>query len=707
MKKAILLIRVLKIGRDFLALTYGYFNSVNGDRKYDAETMSKYFSGIISRGVLQNYGNSFQVFKNSGMIINVSTGKAYFSNGQWVENDAIISLNLDAASVSLPRIDRIVLRKNTAEEGRNVSLVIKKGIPSSSPVVPSLENTDYVEEMSLCQIYVGANVSEIVQANITDERSNSALCGFTHQLFDQVDTTEIFAQYDDAFNTWFNDVKENFRSATLVRQYTSNYTTQTANETIIPINIPQFNINLDILNVYINGLKLVETVDYTKTMTQITLILPVYTGTQIEFEVFKSVNTEGAETIVEELAENVRVVNSHIANKNNPHEVTVAQIGAVPTSRTVNSMSLSSDITLSAADVGAAASSHDHSASDITSGTLPIARGGTGASSIIDVHSSLSLNQVVNYETFIVTGDGNETKTHTFDFEPDCVFVFRPSQGFMKYTSDGAINYVNFGMAIKIGSRYYNSLGVNLNGNNLTLTQYSVGSSGYLVNLNASGEKYMIVAFKPHIKELTPNHLVGDGQASKIYPSKVDPRFVLIGKKDQGQIKYDSNMVYNIINCGAAIQAGSEAVSTLGTTFDGNALTLEQYSTKSNGYYVNLNTNSGGYIYCDFDPHVIGNYETFLLSGDGNSTKTHTLSFAPKFVFICKLDQAIAKYDGNMIYNIVNGGMAAKIGSTNYGTLGVALSGNNLTLTQYTTKSNGYYVNLNSNGGQYMCIAFK
>ena len=450
-------------------------------------------------------------------------------------------------------------------------------------------------------------------------------------------------------------------------------------------------------------------------------------------------------------------IDGHLADKNNPHEVTTTQIGAVPstrtvnskalssditldysdvgavpstrtvnskalssditlnysdvgavpTTRTINSKSLSSDISLSASDVGAAASSHDHSASDITSGTLPIARGGTGASSIIDVHSSLSLNQVVNYETFIVTGDGNETKTHTFDFEPDCVFVFRPSQGFMKYTSDGAINYVNFGMAIKIGSSYYNSLGVNLNGNNLTLTQYSVESNGYLVNLNASGEKYMIVAFKPHIKELTPSHLVGDGQASKIYPSKVDPRFVLIGKKDQGQIKYDGNMVYNIINCGAAIQAGSEAVSTLGITFDGNALTLEQYSTKSNGYIVNLNSNSGGYIYCDFDPHVIGNYETFLLSGDGNSTKTHTLSFAPKFVFICKLDQAIAKYDGNMIYNIVNGGMAAKIGSTNYGTLGVALRGNNLTLTQYTTKSNGYYVNLNSNGEQYMCIAFK
>lgn len=96
-----------------------------------------------------------------------------------------------------------------------------------------------------------------------------------------------------------------------------------------------------------------------------------------------------------------------------------------------------------------------------------------------------------------------------------------------------------------------------------------------------------------------------------------------------------------------------------------------------------------------------------ILAGDGNETKTHTLSFEPKFVFICKLDQAFSKYDGNMVYNIVNHGVAIKANSTTYCTLGVALSGRNLTLTQYSTKSNGYYVNLNSNGGQYIYIAFK
>ena len=93
----------------------------------------------------------------------------------------------------------------------------------------------------------------------------------------------------------------------------------------------------------------------------------------------------------------------HINTKTNPHGVTKAQVGLgnvdntsdankpvstatqtalngkVPTTRTVNGKALSEDITLSAVDIGAAESTHNHSASNITAGTLPIARGGTSA----------------------------------------------------------------------------------------------------------------------------------------------------------------------------------------------------------------------------------------------------------------------------------------------------------------------------------------
>lgn len=65
--------------------------------------------------------------------------------------------------------------------------------------------------------------------------------------------------------------------------------------------------------------------------------------------------------------------------------LSAADVGAVPTGRTVNGKALSANISLSAGDVGAAASSHNHSAANITSGTLAVARGGTGATSLSSI----------------------------------------------------------------------------------------------------------------------------------------------------------------------------------------------------------------------------------------------------------------------------------------------------------------------------------
>ena len=68
-----------------------------------------------------------------------------------------------------------------------------------------------------------------------------------------------------------------------------------------------------------------------------------------------------------------------LRNDNSWQNVTPANIGAVPTTRKVNSKPLSGDITLSYSDVGAANEQHNHSADEISSGTLPIERGGTNS----------------------------------------------------------------------------------------------------------------------------------------------------------------------------------------------------------------------------------------------------------------------------------------------------------------------------------------
>jgi hypothetical protein len=92
----------------------------------------------------------------------------------------------------------------------------------------------------------------------------------------------------------------------------------------------------------------------------------------------------------------------HISNTDNPHNVTIEQIGAA-----------AEDHTHTAAEVGAAAATHNHSASNITSGTLPVARGGTGASNVTGARTSLLSNisdnpEAVNDNTrFLITNVSN------------------------------------------------------------------------------------------------------------------------------------------------------------------------------------------------------------------------------------------------------------------------------------------------------------
>ena len=320
-----------------MPLDFGYFDSVDGDRLYDADTMSRYFTGIISRGVLQTYEGGFQVTEaitgeptdeetgdgtDTGGItegevdgdtetitelpVAVQPGKAYFSNGKWVTNPYAHNVFLEAPAMTLPRIDRIILKCDRTYDERNVSIVVKTGVPDPDPVPPELISTEDIEEMSLCQVYLDPGVTAITQDKIIDERPDNSVCGFVHQLFDQVSTEELFDQYDAAFENWFKNIKETVATTTLIRQYSSNYKTTAQDQTNIPINIAQFSLNIDVLNVYINGVRLINGVDYTKYEDYIILAKPVDINTQIEFEVLRSVDGSEAETIIGEV-ENLQI----------------------------------------------------------------------------------------------------------------------------------------------------------------------------------------------------------------------------------------------------------------------------------------------------------------------------------------------------------------------------------------------------------------
>lgn len=63
-----------------MSVTYGFYNSKNRDRRYDAIQMSSIFDGIIRDGVLQHFGTAMMVKESEGMMVNVGIGRAWFNH---------------------------------------------------------------------------------------------------------------------------------------------------------------------------------------------------------------------------------------------------------------------------------------------------------------------------------------------------------------------------------------------------------------------------------------------------------------------------------------------------------------------------------------------------------------------------------------------------------------------------------------------------
>lgn len=178
----------------------GIFNSVNGDRKYNAWWFAKYFATFIGNGVFPNPSSNLQVAAYQNMKIVVKPGSGWI-DGYFIFSDGDHVLSLDVADGVLKRIDRVVMRLNHLT--RKIEIVVKKGTFASSPVAPTLQRDTDAYELALADVLINNGATQITQANITDQRLNSAVCGIVHGTVNQVDTTTIFNQYQ----AWFNDIK--------------------------------------------------------------------------------------------------------------------------------------------------------------------------------------------------------------------------------------------------------------------------------------------------------------------------------------------------------------------------------------------------------------------------------------------------------------------------------------------------------------------
>lgn len=279
-----------------MAFKCGFFNSINGDRKYGADEMMNPIKGIVSEGVVADdkYSDGLQVQAFEGLEVAVKKGNGHFF-GKWCELDADMILTVSMPHVTNIRIDSVVVRIDNNNEVRSGSIYIKTGNLNA----PELENTALVKEYRLANIIVNPNVAKITQADIEDTRP-SAECGFVTNLLQNSDITATYAQWKKQFNDWFINLKETIASKTLITSFTSRYVTTEQDETVIPIGISQYTSVLDILQVYINNLLCFEGTDYTVDgFNNVVLTDGVDIGTEIHFVIYKSVDGTGIDKYVE------------------------------------------------------------------------------------------------------------------------------------------------------------------------------------------------------------------------------------------------------------------------------------------------------------------------------------------------------------------------------------------------------------------------
>jgi len=187
--------------------TSGFFNSVNGDRLYNADQMSRIFEGLITDGVYASVGNKMAVQPNSGMTIQIATGRGWFGR-HWVENDTELRLTVADSDVLLNRYVAVVVKVDDTDSVRDVIPYLKYSAFATAPVKPTMTRTETVKEYCLAYIYLKAGATSITAADIEDTRGNEALCGWVTGLIEQLSSATLFTQFTAIFNDWFGTLQD-------------------------------------------------------------------------------------------------------------------------------------------------------------------------------------------------------------------------------------------------------------------------------------------------------------------------------------------------------------------------------------------------------------------------------------------------------------------------------------------------------------------
>ena len=185
-----------------MADQYGLFwNSVDSDRLYDADSFAEWLRKFFTTGV---FDGELQVTSAGGMDVSVSSGYANLE-GKVRFFDSATKLTLATAGATYPRIDTVVVERNDTD--RQITIKAITGTYSANPTATAPVRANNIYQIVLAQIYVAAGATSITQAAITDTRKDTSLCGIVAATVKNPDFGQWYAQNESQFSEWFAAMK--------------------------------------------------------------------------------------------------------------------------------------------------------------------------------------------------------------------------------------------------------------------------------------------------------------------------------------------------------------------------------------------------------------------------------------------------------------------------------------------------------------------
>lgn len=158
-----------------MAVTSGFFDSIDHDRLYNAEDVGSLLDGIVSDGILNSYGDHFVVRHDdgAGLDITVGSGRGWFKN-TWIKNDDTLTLTAEQNTLNATRIDTVVIDVNKTDAVRANNILIVKGGTSRPTLIDEAAHKQY----PIADIKVdpsGMSISEVIDRRTETPYATSPL----------------------------------------------------------------------------------------------------------------------------------------------------------------------------------------------------------------------------------------------------------------------------------------------------------------------------------------------------------------------------------------------------------------------------------------------------------------------------------------------------------------------------------------------------